>query len=484
MDNNERLKALTRAKIFESLNRNNTRSASEDGAQKRGDQIHTQLRILNHRVETSDQKNGTIESAPVVGSSEQPGADSSTSQPGTFIFTFTFTAPLLESIYNSIPPDDTAILSTTFFSKIHYFKSRRPNRGPSVLDDELLFSAAPIAECVHIQPQWSSDAESDGSGAFIRTAAFFQGATSASVVKVTSPEKPFNSSSPPIPSALRSVNFPPPSLESTSDESSSDELILTTRGHQGSLHHTAQSEMRMNFDPSFSYPPPPMSTNELFNAFASMNTFSVSNAPPSVPPNDLLANPGPAWNLDLLQSPQLGHIISPQEEIAVRVGNARTLAHNGYRGPFDIGRLTCLIDPCSGEPNPIAETRPDARGKMVTYDLQTKEDILTAEPSETGTAQWGRKGEFTGFAESSAASVEEVEDRRFMPTGKNAWMGVRLGEGPESVMVHDEYAPAATPSLGPAPSWMKEANAALGIPNEDDEDEEGLFEYCDLDFED
>ncbi|KAL2876464.1 hypothetical protein SGCOL_008270 [Colletotrichum sp. CLE4] len=249
---------------------------------------------------------------------------------------------------------------------------------------------------------WSSDAESDGSGAFIRAAETDKNRR-ASVVKVTSPEKPFNSSSPPIPSALRSVNFPPPSLESTSDESSSDEPILTTRGHQGSLHHTAQSEMRMNSDPSSSYPPPPMSPNELFNAFASMNTFSVSNAPPSVPPIDLLANPGPAWNLDLLRSPRLGHIIRPQEEIAVRLGNARTLAHNGYRGPFNIGRLTCLIDPYTGEPNPIAETRPDTRGKMITYDLQTKEDIHTAEPSETGTAQWGRKGEFTGFRESSAA---------------------------------------------------------------------------------
>ncbi|KXH69134.1 hypothetical protein CSAL01_07230 [Colletotrichum salicis] len=479
MENNERLKALTRAKIFESLNRNHTRSASEDSAQKRGDQIHAQ-------------KKDTIESAPVAGVSPfggggmvAPASIPVARAPSSQVPTPPRPSPgpspspsqlrsCSEPIYNSLPPDDTAILSTTFFSKIYYFKSRRPNRGPSVLDDEFLISAAPIAECVHIQPQWPSDAESDETDKNRR----------ASVVKVTSPEKPFNSSSPPIPSALRSVNFPPPSLESTSDESSSDELILTSRGHQDSLHHTAQSQKRMNFDPSFSYPPPPMSPNELFNAFASMNTFSVSNAPPSVPPNDLLANPGPAWNLDLLQSPQLGHIISPQEEIAVRVGNARTLAHNGYRGPFDIGRLTCLIDPYTGEPNPIAETRPDARGKMVTYDLHTKEDILTAEPSHTGAAQWGRTGEFTGFAASSAASVEEIEDPRFMSTGKDAWMGVRLGESPEFVMVHDEYIPAATPSFGPAPSWMKEANAVLGIPNEDDEDGEGLFEYCDLNFED
>ncbi|KAJ3948978.1 uncharacterized protein N0V96_000085 [Colletotrichum fioriniae] len=307
----------------------------------------------------------------------------------------------------------------------------------------------------------------------------------ASVVKVISPEKPRNSSSPPIPSALRSVNFPPPSLESTTDESSSDELIIANRAHPGSQLHQTQSKVGMNFDPAFSYPPAPMSPNQLFDAFSSTNTFAASNPPPSLPPNDLLANPGPAWNLDLLQSPQLGHILSPQAEIAVRVGNARTLAHNGYRGPFDIGRLTCLIDPYTGEPSPIAETRPNDHGNMVTYDLHTKENILDAEPCQTGTARWSRKGEFTGFAESSAASwVDEIKDPRFKPNAKDAWMGARLGEGTVSVMVHDDDVPDATSNLGPAPSWVKDANGILGIPNEDDEDEEGLFEYCNLDFDD
>ncbi|KAK1725428.1 uncharacterized protein BDZ83DRAFT_776895 [Colletotrichum acutatum] len=251
--------------------------------------------------------------------------------------------------------------------------------------------------------------------------------------------------------------------------------------------------MGINLDSLFSYLAPPMSPNELFNAFSSMNTFAANYPPPSLPPNDLLVNPGPAWNLDLLQSPQLGHILSPQAEIAVRVGNARTLAHNGYRGPFDIGRLTCLIDPYTGEPNPIAETRPDARGNIAAYDLHTNESIFDAEPSETGTAQWGRKGEFAGFEESSAASwnpampppqVEEIKDPRFKPNAKDAWMGVRLCEGTESAMVHDGDVPAATSNLGPTPSWIKEANAVLGIPNEDDEDEEGLFEYCNFDFDD
>ncbi|KAK1466319.1 hypothetical protein CCUS01_01168 [Colletotrichum cuscutae] len=378
-------------------------------------------------------------------------------------------------IYNFISSDDTAIPSATFFhSKIHSFKSRRPDRGPPALGDEFLISAALVAECDDIQPQWPSGAKPDEMDKNRR----------ASVVKMTSREKPLKSSSPLIPSALRSVKFPPPSLESTTDESSSDELIITNRGHSSSQVHQTQSSMRMNIDSSFSHLAPPMSPNELFNAFSSMNTFAANNPPPSLPPNDLLANPGPAWNLDLLQSPQLGHILPPPAEIAVRVGNARTLAHNGYRGPFDIGRLTCLVDPYTGELNPIAETRPDAHGNMVTYDIHTNEAILDVEPCETGTAQWGKKGEFTGFNPAMPPTqVEETKDPRFKPNAKDAWMGARLGEGTQSVMAHDYDVPAAIPNTGPTPSWVKEANDILGIPNQDDEDQPGLFEYCDLNFD-
>ncbi|KXH42135.1 hypothetical protein CSIM01_12367 [Colletotrichum simmondsii] len=80
--------------------------------------------------------------------------------------------------------------------------------------------------------------------------------------------------------------------------------------------------------------------------------------------------------------------------------------------------------------------------------------------------------------------VEEIKDPRFKPNAKDAWMGARLGEGTQSVMAHDYDVPAATSNLGPTPSWIKKANGILGIPNEDDEDQPGLFEYYDLDSDD
>ncbi|KAK0378625.1 hypothetical protein CLIM01_03981 [Colletotrichum limetticola] len=79
--------------------------------------------------------------------------------------------------------------------------------------------------------------------------------------------------------------------------------------------------------------------------------------------------------------------------------------------------------------------------------------------------------------------VEEIKDPRFKPNAKDAWMGARLGEGTQSVMDHDYDVPAAIPNTGPTPSWVKEANDILGILNEDDEDQPGLFEYCDLNFD-
>ncbi|KAK1512351.1 uncharacterized protein CCOS01_14591 [Colletotrichum costaricense] len=443
MEQNEKLKTLTLAKILERLNLKDTRHPGEDEIQNQGDQIRGNPTTVRHWIETSV-RNGMNDSAPLAfmgpfgGDGAAPASipagrapssqapipprpslrPSSPSQlrPGTFpillgrvefsLIKLSEPSGLMPQhpIYNFISSDDTAIPSATFFSKIHYFKSRRPDRGPPALGDEFLISAALVAPSGRPVQNPMVAALSSGQQAPLKARLQMDKNRRASVVKMTSREKLLKSSSPLIPSALRSVKFPPPSLESTTDESSSDELIITNRGHSSSQVHQTQSSMRMNIDSSFSHLAPPMSPNELFNAFSSMNTFAANNPPPSLPPNDLLANPGPAWNLDLLQSPQLGHILPPPAEIAVRVGNARTLAHNGYRGPFDIGRLTCLIDPYTGEPNPIAETRPDAHGNMVTYDIHTNEAILDVEPCETGTAQWGRKGEFTGFVESSAAS--------------------------------------------------------------------------------
>ncbi|KXH42136.1 hypothetical protein CSIM01_12368 [Colletotrichum simmondsii] len=443
MDRNEKVKALTRAKILERLNRENTGHPGEDEIPNQGDQMRGDPTTVRHGIDTSV-RNSMNGSAPVAamgpfgGGGAAPasipagGAPSSQAptiprpslrpsspsqlRPGTFpILNGQIESLLIKlseprglmpqrPIYNSISSDDTAISSATLFSKIHHFQSRRPDWGPPALDDELLISAALVAPSGRPMQNPMVVALSSGQKPPLKARLRMDKNRRASVVKVTSREKPLKSSSPPIPSALRSVNFPPPSLESTTDESSSDELVVSNRGHPASQVRQTQSSMGMNINPSFSHLAPPMSPNELSNAFSSMNTFAANNPPPSLPPNDLLANPGPAWNLDLLQSPQLGPILSPPAEIAVRVGNARTLAHNGYRGPFDIGRLTCLIDPYTGEPNPIAETRLDTHGKMITYDIHTNEAILDVEPCETGTAQWGRKGEFNGFVESSAAS--------------------------------------------------------------------------------
>ncbi|KAK0378626.1 hypothetical protein CLIM01_03982 [Colletotrichum limetticola] len=443
MDQNEKLKTLTLAKILERLNRKDTGHPGEDEIQNQGDQIRGNSTTVRHWIEKSV-RNGMNGSAPVAfmgpfggdgaapesipagraPSSQTPTPPrpslrpSSPSQlrPGTFpillgrvefsLIKLSELSGLMPQhpIYNSISSDDTAIPSAAFF----------PPVGPiGVPQHSVMNFSYPQHSSPNVTTFSPSGrpvqnpmvaALSSGQQAPLKARLQMDKNRRASVVKMTSREKLLKSSSPLIPSALRSVKFPPPSLESTTDESSSDELIITNRGHMSSQVHQTQSSMRMNIDSSFSLLAPPMSPNELFNAFSSMNTFAANNPPPSLPPNDLLATPGPAWSLDLLQSPQLGHILPPPAEIAVRVGNARTLAHNGYRGPFDIGRLTCLIDPYTGEPNPIAETRPDAHGNMVTYDIHTNEAILDVEPCETGTAQWGKKGEFTGFVESSAAS--------------------------------------------------------------------------------
>ncbi|KAK1703754.1 hypothetical protein BDP67DRAFT_608343 [Colletotrichum lupini] len=467
MDQNEKLTTLTLAKILERLNRKDTGHPGEDEIQNQGDQIRGNSTTVRHWIETSV-RNGMNDSAPLafMGPFGGDGAAPASIPAGR--------APSSQA---PTPPRPSLRPSSP--------SQLRPGTFPILLG-RVEFSLIKLSEPSGLMTQHPIYNSISSDDTAIPSATFFQMDKNrrASVVKMTSREKLLKSSSPLIPSALRSVNFPPPSLESTTDESSSDELIITNRGHSSSQVHQTQSSMRMNIDSSFSHLAPPMSPNELFNAFSSMNTFAANNPPPSLPPNDLLANPGPAWNLDLLQSPQLGHILPPPAEIAVRVGNARTLAHNGYRGPFDIGRLTCLVDPYTGEPNPIAETRPDAHGNMVTYDIHTNEAILDVEPCETGTAQWGKKGEFTGFNPAMPPTqVEETKDPRLKSNAKDAWMGARLGEGTQSVMDHDYDVPAAIPNTGPTPSWVKEANDILGIPNQDDEDQPGLFEYCDLNFD-
>lgn len=65
MDRNEKLKALTRAKILERLNRENTGHPGEDETQNQGDQMRGNPTIVRHRIEISV-RNGMNGSAPVA----------------------------------------------------------------------------------------------------------------------------------------------------------------------------------------------------------------------------------------------------------------------------------------------------------------------------------------------------------------------------------------------------------------------------------
>ncbi|GKT41426.1 uncharacterized protein ColSpa_01607 [Colletotrichum spaethianum] len=75
--------------------------------------------------------------------------------------------------------------------------------------------------------------------------------------------------------------------------------------------------------------------------------------------------------------------------------------------------------------------------------------------------------------------LEETPNKFLKPGGRDAFMGVRLFEGNDDVLLEEE-APKAMMQLGPTPYWIKEANETLGIPNEDDDEQEGLFGYYDI----
>ncbi|EFQ31920.1 uncharacterized protein GLRG_07064 [Colletotrichum graminicola M1.001] len=185
-----------------------------------------------------------------------------------------------------------------------------------------------------------------------------------------------------------------------------------------------------------------------------------------------------------MKSPFSKGCASLAEKVARQVANTRSLTHHGYRGPIEVGDFVCLIDPYTGQPDPIAVNHPDGRGNTVIRDYRSQKDISEIMPLDNGRAEWGRKGEFKGFEESIAAAWicgAKLTSKTFNTAGKDAFMGARLGEGNEDVLVEEEEAPPpATMQLGPTPYWIREANEILGIPNEAEDDAEGLLEYHDF----
>ncbi|KAK1996433.1 hypothetical protein LX36DRAFT_723088 [Colletotrichum falcatum] len=186
----------------------------------------------------------------------------------------------------------------------------------------------------------------------------------------------------------------------------------------------------------------------------------------------------------ITESPFNKGCASMAEKVARQVANTRSLARHGYRGPVEVGDFICLIDPYTGQPDPIAINHPDRKGNTVARDFRSQKDLSKIMPSDNGPAEWGRKGEFKGFEGSIAAAwvygANELKDKDPKTVFKDAFIGARLGEGNDDVLMQEEEAPPATSQLGPTPYWIKEANEILGIPNEDDDDGgEGLLEYHD-----
>ncbi|KAK1987519.1 hypothetical protein LZ30DRAFT_766690 [Colletotrichum cereale] len=191
----------------------------------------------------------------------------------------------------------------------------------------------------------------------------------ASVVKVPNPlKRTACSSSPAVPSTLRSVKFPP--LESPTRSPSSDSTI--------DVNQTPYARRS-----SVSVP--------------GCRTTSVFDDDPFV-----TSQPGP--QTFIAGSPFNKGCASMAEKIARQVANTRSLTSLGYRGPVEVGDFICLIDPYTGQPDPIAANHPDGKGNTVIRDFRSQKDVSKIMPSDNGCAEWGRKGEFKGFEESIAAA--------------------------------------------------------------------------------
>ncbi|KAK2061452.1 hypothetical protein LY76DRAFT_567003 [Colletotrichum caudatum] len=289
---------------------------------------------------------------------------------------------------------------------------------------------------------------SSGQGRPVRARLYTDKNRRASVVKVPSPLKQTTySSSPTVPSTLRSVKFP--ALDSPTRSPSSDSTI--------DVNQTLSN-------PRYSVSVPGNPTGSVFDD----DPFVISQ-------------PGP--QTFITQSPFDKGCASMAEKVARQVANSRSLAHHGHRGPVEVGDFVCLIDPYTGQPDPIAVYHPDEKGNTVIRDFRSQKDLRTIMPVDNGRAEWGRKGEFKGFEESIAAAwifgAKDLEKNTFKTVGKDAFMGARPGEGIDDIPAEKETLLATTQPC-PTPYWIKEANEILGIPNEGDDDDEGLFEYCDF----
>ncbi|KAK6215300.1 hypothetical protein QIS74_08319 [Colletotrichum tabaci] len=312
----------------------------------------------------------------------------------------------------------------------------------------------------------------------------------ASVVNVPSPLKQVTSGSPPtVESSLGNVG---PLPSSTLERVPGTNSTISVDQDQVQLGEAAASVAPL---PSPRRPGPPIPRHQI-SSLIQDDPFVTSQPGPQTLNANPVANDQP---------------VSKAEKVAGQLANARAAVRHGYRGPFDIGDFICLIDPYTGEPQPIAYKEQTEYGE-ITRDILSKKDIRNIEPSNTGKAMWGKNGEFKGFEDMQAEKKEapalpsafkpggkdvfmgarlgEGNDNvllekvspalpsAFKPGGKDAFMGARLGEGNDDVLLEEE-APLSTTKSGPTPYWMKEANETLGIPNEGD-----LFEYCDLDFSD
>ncbi|GKT65104.1 hypothetical protein ColTof3_12443 [Colletotrichum tofieldiae] len=192
----------------------------------------------------------------------------------------------------------------------------------------------------------------------------------ASVVKFPSPPKQACTSSTPraMPSALRSAKFP--SLRSLQSSSSSESTICV-------------------------------------NGSSSRHGFSLSSPRGQVVSmfdDDPFITSQPSPQTLRIESPTNGRSPSRAEKVACQIANTRSLTHNGYRGPVEVGDFICLIDPYTGEPDPIAVNRHQFKGNTVTRDFRSQKDLSEIMPSNNGNAEWGKKGEFKGFEESIAAA--------------------------------------------------------------------------------
>ncbi|OHW94005.1 hypothetical protein CSPAE12_07357 [Colletotrichum incanum] len=214
----------------------------------------------------------------------------------------------------------------------------------------------------------SPDAESDGGSTLVRTEALCSGATS--VVKFPSPLKQAYTSSNPLatPSALRSVKFP--SLESLTRSPRSESTISVNKS---SFHHGRNLSVPRG------------------------QVVSIFDDDPFI-----TSQPGP--QTFRIGSPTDKRSTSAAEKVACQVANTRSLTHHGYHGPVEVGDFICLIDPYTGEPDPIAVNQPKVKGNTVIRDFRSQKDLSDIMPSDNGNAEWGRKGEFKGFEESIAAA--------------------------------------------------------------------------------